>query len=340
MTVLPTPFNLLTPAGQLRRFHQAAGQVLKNYDLGPTQHHLLSRSTNLIYQVSGVDGRQHALRLSNPQWRSRQNLRAEAAWLTALGQSTDISAPEILVAINGQPVQSVSVNGLEGERLAVLMTWVPGRSLGHYLTAANLEKMGELFSRLHLQSGVWKAPAGFNTQAFTQFLGRGEPDMLTQDAIEAFPEAAGVLQQARARVESVYTGLDRRDLRVIHCDLWHDNIRLHRGQLYPFDFEDTIYGFRLHDMAMALLDLMEVVDVDTYNLLYGAFRQGYETRMGWPDGDLEALQIGRLLWKANFVKRYQSGRFADHLVSIVPVFKAWLGGTPLSSCLAQNSSEH
>ena len=40
------------------------------------------------------------------------------------------------------------------------------------------------------------------------------------------------------------------DLRVIHCDLWHENVKLHRGRLRPFDFEDTVWGYRLHDLAM------------------------------------------------------------------------------------------
>jgi Ser/Thr protein kinase RdoA (MazF antagonist) len=138
------------------------------------------------------------------------------------------------------------------------MTWVPGRSLGHYLTPANLEKMGGLFARLHLQSGVWKAPAGFNPQTFIQFLGRGEPDRIfALYQIENYSsESQELIAQVRKRVEQAHLDLDPADLRVIHCDLWHDNIRIHRGKLWPFDFEDTIYGYRLHDIAMAMLDLI------------------------------------------------------------------------------------
>ena len=110
--------------------------------------------------------------------------------------------------------------------------------------------------------------------------------------------------QARAWVEQEYSNLDRSDLRVIHCDLWHENIKLDRGRLRPFDFEDTIWGYRLHDIAMGMLDLLETVGGDRYEALLAAFRGGYTRHLDWPAGNLEVLQIGRLLWKANYVARF------------------------------------
>ena len=92
--------------------------------------------------------------------------------------------------------------------------------------------------------------------------------------------------EMRDRVVAEYSSLDRDDLRVIHCDLWHDNIKLHRGTLIPFDFEDTIIGFRLHDIAMAMLDLLEDTDDTRYPLLLESFRSGYESLLPWPDGVL------------------------------------------------------
>lgn len=73
----------------------------------------------------------------------------------------------------------------------------------------------------------------------------------------------------------------------IRCDLWHDNIKLHRGALHPFDFEDTTHGFRAHDIAMAMLDLLEDTDDDTYTTLLAAFRRGYESLLAWPDDPID-----------------------------------------------------
>ena len=187
------------------------------------------------------------------------------------------------------------------------MTWVEGRLLAHYLRCANLEKMGDLFARLHIHGQSWKPPSGFSTRRFDRFLSRGEPDVVFSDAVtQTFGESdREAFLRARGWVNSEYARLDRSDIRVIHCDLWHENIKLDHGRLRPFDFEDTVWGYRLHDVAMGMLDLLETVGTTEYGDLLGAFRLGYERLLDWPEGSLEALQIGRLLWKANYVARFE-----------------------------------
>lgn len=113
-------------------------------------------------------------------------------------------------------------------------------------------------------------------------------------------------------VETEYGNLDSGDLRIIHCDLWHENIKIDGGTLRPFDFEDTIRGYRLHDIAMGMLDLLETAGPAAYEELLGAFRSGYERLLEWPPGNLEVLQIGRLLWQANYVARFER----EHLGSL------------------------
>jgi len=49
--------------------------------------------------------------------------------------------------------------------------------------------------------------------------------------------------------------------------------------LHPFDFEDTVWGFRAHDIAMAMLDLLEATDDAQFAVLLAAFRRGYQARM-------------------------------------------------------------
>ena len=126
-------------------------------------------------------------------------------------------------------------------------------------------------------------------------------------------------------VESAYAALDRSDLRVIHCDLWHDNIKLYQDMLHPLDFEDTVWGFRAHDIAMAMLDLLEDTDETRYAVLLAAFRRGYERLMAWPDARIEPFQIGRLLWKINWVAR----RLATNLNH--SGWRTWSNGTSRSS---------
>ncbi|MFN2284497.1 MAG: hypothetical protein ACK2UQ_08740, partial [Anaerolineae bacterium] len=91
--------------------------------------------------------------------------------------------------------------------------------------------------------------------------------------------------------------------------------------LHPLDFEDTVWGFRAHDIAMAMLDLLEDTDEARYAILLAAFRRGYEHLMAWPDARIEPFQIGRLLWKINWVACHESKWLVSMVERHVPVFE-------------------
>jgi Ser/Thr protein kinase RdoA (MazF antagonist) len=243
--------------------------------------------------------------MAYPGWRTLADLLAEAAWLDALHEDTDIGAPVVIRSSNGEAVLPMSGCGVPDIWYATLMTWVDGRLLAHYLTGVNLERMGELSACLHLHGKAWQPPRGFSTKRFEAFLSRGEPQVIFSDAVlqTLGEDDRRAFLLAREWVEREYAGLDRGDLRVIHCDLWHENIKLDRGRLRPLDFEDTVWGYRLHDIAMGMLDLLEDVGAARYAHLLPAFRAGYERLLEWPEGNLAVLQLGRLLWKANWVAR-------------------------------------
>ncbi len=300
-------FASLTRIGKVRRVGRLAAAALNEYDipLGGLRVHAFA--TNLLFRVQSDTGERFILRMANPGWRTLEDLRSEVVWLDALHEDTDIGAPLVIRSSNGDSVLPMSGFGVPDTWYATLMTWVDGSLLAHYLTSTNLERMGNLFARLHLHGKSWKPPIGFTTKRFEAFLSRGEPDDLFSDGgIQTFrPDDREAFLLAREWVEKEYSNLDRGDLRVIHCDLWHENIKLDRGRLRPFDFEDTIWGYRLHDIAMGMLDLLETVGDARYEELLASFRSGYERLLEWPEGNLGVLQLGRLLWKANFVARYE-----------------------------------
>lgn len=300
-------FATLSRIGKVRRVGRLAAAAMRAYEIDVHSLRVHAFATNLLYSVRAETGERFMLRMANPGWRTLEDLRAEAAWLDALHQDTEIGAPVIVRAASGEQVLPMRGPGVPDTWYAMLMTWVDGKLLAHHLTGANLERMGDLFARLHLHGKSWQPPADFSTRRFEAFLSRGEPDVLFagDGAMQRFgDEDRRAFLLARAWVEQEYNSLDRGDLRVIHCDLWHENIKIDHGRLRPFDFEDTIWGYRLHDIAMSMLDLRETVGGDRYVELLAAFRCGYERRLDWPEGKLEVLQIGRLLWKANYVARF------------------------------------
>jgi Ser/Thr protein kinase RdoA (MazF antagonist) len=301
------PYNELTRPGKLKRLHALAQQALTHYKiLGPRlTYHCFE--TNLLYRVDAADGSRYVLRLASPGWRTRTDLESEAMWLDALSIETDLCVPQIVRSAEGAAVLQMSEESIPDTWNTTLMSWLPGRLLGKYINTQNLEKMGALFARMHIHGKEWQPPLGFSQRVFEHFVSRGEDEILMEDdqTRDYTPAQSAQLGRMVDLVSQTYAQLDRDDLRVIHCDLWHDNIKIHRGILCPFDFEDTIWGFRLHDIAMAMLDLLEDFGNDRYPDLLASFRRGYETLLVWPEGDMTALQIGRLLWKINYVARFE-----------------------------------
>ena len=322
------PYSELSFAGRLRRLRDLAFAAVAHYDLRGPEIVYHGFDTNLHFRVTTASGERFMLRLASPGWRTFEDLWSEALWLDALGRETDVSAPRIVPARSGEYVLPMAGPGVPKTWNASLMSWVPGRLLGHYLTERNLEKMGMLFAELHHHGAAWTPPPGFTPRRFEHWLSRGEENLIAgggqAGAAEAQPiPARELLDRMHRHVELAYAAIDRADLRVIHCDLWHDNIKLDRGVLHPLDFEDTVWGFRAHDIAMAMLDLLEAADDGRYPELLAAFRRGYKACMAWPDDPIEPFQIGRLLWKINWVVRYQPQRLASTVEGHVPVFEQY-----------------
>ncbi len=303
-----TPYEKLTCTGKRRRLHALAQAALTHYELDGPALQFHTAVTNVHYRVTTRRGERFILRLGHPAWRTLRDLQSEALWLEALARDTEVGAPEVVRTRNGRFVFPLEIPGVAPTRHVTLMTWVPGRVLGRYLTARNLERMGALFATLHHHGKAWTPPPGFTDRRFAHWLSRGEPNLLLEAAtLDSLPNLQReTILRLHHHVEDAYARIDRADLRVIHCDLWHDNIKLHRGALHPFDFEDTTNGFRAHDIAMAMLDLLEDTDDETYAGLLAAFRRGYQALLPWPADPIEPLQIGRILWKMNYVARFQA----------------------------------
>ncbi len=319
------PFHTLSTAGKLRRLRALAEAALSEYDLKSPSIVYHGFETNCMYRVRTGDGRRFMLRLASPGWRTLDDLRSEAIWLDALARDTTIRAPEVIPARDGRYVVEASIPTVPDPWNASLMTWLPGRLLGRYLTEANLARMGALFAELHHHGITWQPPSGFTTRRFEHWLSRGEPNLIVGDQATAVApgNARRTLERMHRLAEDAYATADRADLRVIHCDLWHDNVKLHHGALCPFDFEDTVLGYRAHDIAMAMLDLLETAGDERYPVLLKSFRSGYQAHLPWPAEPIEPFQIGRMLWMLNWTARFEPSDLNDAVERHLPVFETY-----------------
>ena len=313
------PFKQLTRRGKVRRFRQVAMNALDHYCLDVCDLRLLGLYTNAVFRVRTTNGSRFALRLCVPGWRTEGDLLAECMWLDALHRDTDIGAPVPVRTREGAYFCAAEAPGAAGNRCMV-MSYLPGGLLAKRLTESNLEKMGRLFARLHAHGAAWRPPEGFTQRRMTSVFSRDESVVLFDDAQDdaytmrtrdLFDRVDRHVNQAFARLYSQTNGVQ-----VIHNDLHHENIKIDRGRLLPFDFEDTLWGYPVQDIAMALQDLMLDVDADTFTSLSAAFRRGYEQLAVWPtadDGLIDTLRAGRMLWVANWIAGHQREHLKGHL---------------------------
>ncbi|MFN2156927.1 MAG: phosphotransferase enzyme family protein [Anaerolineae bacterium] len=322
-------FQQLTKRGQARRLRKLALRALEQYPLDVADVHLVGTFTNTLFRVRAADGTSYVLRVCTPGWRTETDLRSEAMWLAALAHETDIGAPVPLAAYDGSYLVEARAEGVPEVRRCMVTSWLPGSLLGKQLTEANLYKMGVLFGRLHAHGARFCAPPGFTERKMDGVYARDEQEVLW-DCDEGFtPESRAILERAWSRVEGAFARLyaDPAGLRVIHHDLWHDNIVVYRGHLHPFDFEDTAWGYPVQDVAMALQDLMMDVEADAFGPLQAALRQGYESLAPWPErceGEIDTFRVGRLFWVANYVARYQRVHLREHIKWTAQLFAGYL----------------
>lgn len=318
------PFADLTERGRARRLRRMALAALTHYDLDVRRVSLIANHLNGLFRVDTVDGAICALRISHPTWRTDDDLRSELLWLQALGRDTDIGAPVPVFSRSGDLVVTVRSDGVPEPRRCVVMSWLPGVELAKRLSERGVFQLGLLAARLHSHAAEWTPPTDFAARTMTGIYARGGPDVLfNESALDAMAGHDGaVLERANIRVSAAYSAVisDPRGLHVIHGDLHQGNVKVFRGRLRPLDFEDTILGHPVQDIAATFGDLLFYTQFTNqeYLQMRDAFTRGYCSHRPWPEaypGQIDALMAGRLIWRANFVVRFERLH--------APAFIAW-----------------
>jgi Ser/Thr protein kinase RdoA (MazF antagonist) len=242
----------------------------------------------------------------------------ELAWTAALRRDTELEPAEAIPGVDGALVHEVA--GPTGEPYdCVLFRWLPGRQLGARPTLQNLHRLGVLSARLHDHAATFRPPSDLRVRTLHELIGRGEREVLFTHDIPLFVPSARrvvferVAERFRQEIDALYAEPAGR--RVIHADLTVENVLVHRDQLRPLDFYETIWGYPIQDVALTLYDLRFFADCRPhgYTALRDAFVDGYMSRLPWPEqhsGQIDALVAGRRLRQANWVLLHETATFA------------------------------
>jgi len=237
-----------------------------------------------------------ALRLKRPGYRQPSELTSELAWMAEMARA-GLRVPTPHPSKDGALLEHVDGHYVD------LISWLDGRPLGMNREPLNLpdapatfEALGREMAKLHLACDAWTPPPDFtrcrwdadgllgDAPLWGRFWEIPTLDADTRDLLEGF--------RAQARRDLAAMELDTG---LIHADLVQENVLLSGETLSLIDFDDGGYGYRLFDVATALLKNRKE---PSYQTLQSALICGYQSVRSL---SVEALDLFLALRAATYV---------------------------------------
>ena len=233
-------------------------QALAEWGFQDASYALAAERENKVYRVSFGE-RCFALRLHRPGYRTDDEISSELEWMAAVA-SGGVSVPAPVASSSGPFLQQIGAVQVD------VLNWVNGETLKESLRSPDLKHSQRLFfdlgrgmAKLHDASDKWIKPDGFSRAWWDRagLVGADplwdrfweNPTLSTADQ-ELFSTFRDV---AHARLIDIEKTMD---FGLNHADLVPDNVLVDGTDLHFIDFDDGGFGFRLFDVATALLKHM------------------------------------------------------------------------------------
>jgi len=185
-----------------------------------------------------------ALRIAHDLHRTPDMVQGEIEWINYLAEH-GVSVPWTLPSQKGQMVEVIPA--ADGSLFsAVAFSWAPGRPPRREdWEAGLLREVGRLLGRMH-----------HLTRQFSPSTPRRcRPDMLSEaaDFEQYLPLVEPVVSERYLETVRHLQGLPMPDdaYGLIHQDAHGGNFFVQDGKITIFDFDDCLYGWFVHDLAMA-----------------------------------------------------------------------------------------
>jgi Ser/Thr protein kinase RdoA (MazF antagonist) len=234
---------------------------------------LAAHRENAVFRMDTEQGA-YALRLHRTCYRSNEELRAETDVMQVLA-SAGCSVPAPVSSLSGDDLQI-----LDGVQVTVL-TWLEGMPLGetgkplaHKNRSQIFAALGEAIARMHNALDVWKPPQNFPRVHWDAEGLLGDHPLWGPfwDNPSLSPSEKNLVLKVRRDLQQrLHNGVW--DYGYIHADLVSENLLVDGEHIRIIDFDDSGIGFRLQDIATALVKHHAEPD---YQELRGALVAGYQ----------------------------------------------------------------
>jgi Ser/Thr protein kinase RdoA (MazF antagonist) len=245
---------------------------------------------NHVLEMVLPSGVRAALRLHRAGYQSPEAIRSELWWCAELARA-GLPVPAALPARNG-----ALLIALADGRQASAIAWMEGEALGEAAKPFTLplprvldayHALGSLLAKVHAITDTLTLPDGFTRPRWdleglvgdTPHWGR------FWDHPAATPDQRATLIRARDALRKRLTG----QIGLIHADLLRENVLVNGRSVSLIDFDDSGFGYRLHDLGTALLQTFQHPE---QSQIRAALMAGYGTR----DEDMvQAFTLARAL---------------------------------------------
>jgi len=155
---------------------------------------------------------------------------------------------------------------------------------------------------MHRFAENWTPSADFRTTDYDSCLPYGEPMVVFEPGRTDLYGLEAILREAVELTDERIAELNRNAPRfVVHGDLHQWNVKIKRGVLSPFDFEDLLWAPPVMDVATSLF---YVRGDDDYLEMATAFKAGYERQRAWVErqpGEVDRMMFARSIDLLNAV---------------------------------------
>jgi Ser/Thr protein kinase RdoA (MazF antagonist) len=245
---------------------------------------------NHVLEMTLPSGDRAALRLHRAGYQSPEAIRSELWWCAELARA-GLPVPAALPALNGALLVE-----LPDGRHASAIAWIEGEALGEAAKPFTrplpqvldlYHALGALLGRVHRTTDGLTLPEGFTRP-------RWDLDGLVGETPHwgrfwehpiATPDQRATLLRARDALRERLTG----EIGLIHADVLRENVLVNDRSVSLIDFDDSGFGFRLHDLGTALLQTFAHPDQPQ---IRAALMAGYGTK---DDDMVRAFTLARAL---------------------------------------------
>ncbi len=292
-------FDSLPVARQVELMRDVAVVALPRWGLADAGLELLKHRENTVFKVTPRQGEPLVMRVHRRDYHSDVQLTSELRWLESL-RAAGVETTEGVPCSDGALFARAATGAVPEGRQCDLLRWVPGEPIGSLEEGVHLEpgvlqavygQVGEQAARIHNHGERWSPPEGFSRLAWDENGYFGETGAICGrywDLSSLTAEQLALLHRSRELTARALGAFGKQPDRygLVHGDFLPENLFYDGRTVRLIDWDDTGFGWHLHDFATAMFPHL---GQPSFDVALAAMTAGYRRERPLPDEHLEIL---------------------------------------------------